>query len=65
MIQLATDPSASRTSYRPEHGESVDQQSTSEARRGRIGHAWPFLSRYAPRPVRPDGQQSKPSDSGS
>ncbi len=65
MIQLATDPSASRMSYRPEHGEGAGKDSTDEPRRGRIGHAWPFLSRYAPRPPREENPKRAAGDSGS
>jgi hypothetical protein len=65
MIQLATDPSASRMGYRPEHGEGAAKVSTQEARRGRTGHAWPFLSRYAPKPVRQDAPKASGSESGS
>jgi hypothetical protein len=65
MIQLATDPTASRMSYRPEHGEGAAKESTLEAKRGRAGHAWPFLSRYAPQPVRQDAPKAGGSESGS
>ncbi len=65
MIQLASDPTASRTSYRPEHAASAGKESAAEPRRGRIGHAWPFLSRYAPRPTREDGPKRAAGDSGS
>jgi hypothetical protein len=65
MIQLATDPTASRTSYRPVAGEGTAKEPTHETKRGRTGHAWPFLSRYAPRPVRQDSQKSTGSESGS
>jgi hypothetical protein len=62
MIQLANDPNASRPSYR--NAPSEGKGSNSDAKRGRPGHAWPFLSRYAARPAQ---QQNKPSanDSGS
>ena len=65
MIQLATDPTASRMSYRPQRGEGAAKESTSEIRRGRTGHAWPFLSRYTPRPVREDTTRRAAGDSGS
>jgi hypothetical protein len=65
MIQLATDPTASRKSYRPEHGEGAAKESKQEARRGRTGHAWPFLSRYAPQPARQDMPKASNSESGS
>lgn len=63
MIQLATDPNASRTSYRPQAEEGKEQVEAS--RRARSGHAWPFLSRHAARPVRQDSQKPAASDSGS
>lgn len=63
MIQLATDPSASRTSYRPAPSES--KGSPLDARRGRTGHAWPFISRYAVRPSQQSGQKTAAGDSGS
>jgi hypothetical protein len=63
MIQLANDPNASRTSYRPEHSEA--KGSNSNAQRSRSGHAWPFLSRYAARPTQQDNQKPAANDSGS
>ncbi len=63
MIQLANDPNASKTSYRPEHSEA--KGSDFSAKRGRTGHAWPFLSRYAERPVQQDTPKPAASDSGS
>ena len=65
MIQLATDPNASRMSYRPVRGEGDAKESTIESKRGRIGHAWPFLSHYEARPNREDSQKAKASDSDS
>jgi hypothetical protein len=65
MIQLATDPTASRMSYRPAQTEDGAKESTFESKRGRTGHAWPFLSRNTPQPVGPDGQKSSGSASNS
>lgn len=66
MIQLATDPTASRMSFRPEHGDGAAKESTTyQTRRGRPGHAWPFLSRYAPQPGRQEAQKPSGSESGS
>ena len=65
MIQLATDPNASRMSYRPDRGNAQAKESAAEARRARPGHAWPFLSHYEARPARDDSQKAKASDSGS
>jgi len=64
MIQLATDPTASRVSYRPQ-GEHEGKAQAFGAQRGRSGHAWPFLSRQPIRPSRQEGEKSTPSDSGS
>lgn len=61
MIQLATEASA-RTSHRP--AQSDGKGSPLDARRGRSGHAWPFLSRYAVRP-QPSTQKPTAADSGS
>ena len=47
MIQLATDPHASRLNWRP---AAADAKQASEAvRRPRSGHAWPFISRHGER----------------
>ena len=64
MIQLATDPTASRVGYRPQ-GEEAAKAQASGAERGRSGHAWPFLSRQPIRPSRQEGEKPAPSDSGS
>ena len=64
MIQLATDPTASRTSYRPQ-GDDEGKAQASGPQRGRSGHAWPFLSRQPIRPARQEGEKPTPSDSGS
>ena len=63
MIQLATEPTASRTGYHPVQSEG--KAPAMEARRGRSGHAWPFLSRYAVRPAQPSSQKPTASESGS
>jgi hypothetical protein len=64
MIQLATDPTASRTSYRPREAEDGKEQ-VEAGRRARPGHAWPFISRPAARPVQKDSQKPTANDSGS
>lgn len=62
MIQLATDPNASRSTWRPAAGEARE---TPLARRPR-SHAWPFISRHAERPVAPQDHQRAPrTDDGS
>jgi hypothetical protein len=49
MIQLASDPTASRMDWRP---STADEKGNSfEPRRQRAGHAWPFISRYAGKPA--------------
>ncbi len=63
MIQLANDPNASRTSYRPEQSEG--KGASLAAQRGRSGHAWPFLSRHASRPAQQENQKPAANDSGS
>jgi hypothetical protein len=65
MIQLATDPTASRMSYRLARSEDEAKDSGFDTKRGRTGHTWPFLSRYAPQPARQDGQKSTGSGSNS
>jgi hypothetical protein len=47
MIQLATDPNASRSNWRPAAAE--DRENTLSNRRPRSGHAWPFISRHGER----------------
>ena len=60
MIQLATDPNASRSW----HPAARDDKRNAFSPQRRSGHAWPFLSRQ---PGQPASQEtSKPSsDSGS
>lgn len=57
MIQLASDPAASRTNWRP---AAPPAKEGVQARGGRTGHSWPFISRYAEKPVAPQ-QATKPS----
>jgi hypothetical protein len=63
MIQLANDPNASRHGQRP--GQNDGKGSNFGPQRSRSGHAWPFLSRYAARPVQQDNHKPTASDSGS
>jgi hypothetical protein len=62
MIQLANDPNASRSFARAAANDDKESQDARKAR----GHAWPFLSQYAARPVRQQNSE-KPAanDSGS
>ncbi len=63
MIQLATEPTASRMSYRPVPSDG--KGSSHETQRGRSGHAWPFLSRYAARLSQQEDRKNASTDSGS
>ena len=63
MIQLATDPNASRSNWRPAAAEA--KESTLSPRR-RSGHAWPFISRHGERSGSPQETTRTPSsESGS
>ncbi len=62
MIQLATDPNAQRMHLHPAANDGKAQEGA--ARRGRPGHAWPFLSRQAHHPA-PQGAPKSSGDSGS
>ena len=59
MIQLATDPNASRSNWRPAAGEA--KENTLASRRPRSGHAWPFIVRHTERTN--DSQDHKRSPS--
>lgn len=64
MIQLATDPNASRSPWRPAPPDGKD--STLSGRRPRSGHAWPFIAQYAERAApSPDSQRTPTRESGS
>lgn len=63
MIQLATDPNASRPNWRPAAAEAKDQDTTLAPRR-RSGHAWPFISRHGERPAPTDSKRTEPSKEG-
>ena len=65
MIQLATDPTASRTAHSPAQDEEEGKPQGFEPRRSRSGHAWPFLSRSIDYPVRTNRQQTASHSSGS
>ena len=62
MIQLATDPNASRMSYVPVRSEGDAKESTFDSKRSRTAHAWPFLSRYEARPGREESQKARASN---
>ena len=62
MIQLATDPNASRTNWRPAAADGKEDTVTSRRPR----HAWPFIARFEER--KPSAQETKrtpDSDGGS
>ena len=59
MIQLATDPNASRSNWRGATAEAREHPQA--ARRPRSGHAWPFISRHGERVPAP--QETKPTPS--
>lgn len=64
MIQLATDPNASRLNWRPAATEA--KGNSLAARPGRSGHAWPFISRRDERPAAQQESKRAPnSQSGS
>ena len=62
MIQLATDPNASRRStWRPEG----DAKESPLAASRRSGHAWPFISRHSERPAQQENKRAPSTDNGS
>jgi hypothetical protein len=64
MIQLATDPNASRSNWSSATAEAKSDATAS--RRPHNGHAWPFISRYAERPASPkEPKREQDSQSGS
>ena len=62
MIQLATDPNASRRSTWSPAGEAKDNPLAASRR---SGHAWPFISRHGERPAQPDSKRAPSTGSGS
>ena len=63
MIQLATDPNASRLNWRPSPADAKD---STVSRRPRSAHAWPFISRHGERNAdSQDPKRATSSDSGS
>jgi hypothetical protein len=63
MIELATESTAGRMSYRLPASDA--KGSDREVQHGRSGHAWPFLSRYAARPAQQEGRKSSANNGGS
>lgn len=62
MIQLASDPNASRTGWRP--AQAQGKAASLEAPRTR-GHAWPFISRHGEKPAAEEPRKNSNGDSGS
>jgi len=62
MIQLATDPNASRSTWRPAPAEAKDN--TLAARR-RSGHSWPFIVRSDERQQQQDSKRTPSPHGGS
>ncbi len=62
MIQLANDPNASRTAWRP---AAPAAPAAGQDTRRRSGHAWPFLSPHARQAERPRADRPTANDSGS
>jgi hypothetical protein len=63
MIQLATDPNASRLNWRPAAADG--KENPLDARRARSGHAWPFISRHAERPATQENKRTPSTENGS
>ena len=63
MIQLATDPNASRSNWRPAAGDA--KENTLASRRPRSGHAWPFIARHAERTTGSQDLKRTPSSTES
>jgi hypothetical protein len=61
MIQLASDPNASRTAWRPAPADG--KGASGDATRTR--HAWPFISRHAEKPSAQEPPKNRNGDSGS
>lgn len=62
MIHLANDPNASRLGWHP---KAQGDKAAEAPRRGRTGHAWPFLSPQVRRPDRTAAPKTSPHESGS
>ena len=62
MIQLASDPNASRTAWRPATAQG--KGAPLEAPRSR-GHAWPFISRHTDKPNGQEQARQPASQHGS
>lgn len=65
MIQLATDPNASRTEWRTVPAGRNSEAVADERRVPRQAHAWPFISRQVERPAAQTATRTSPGSSGS
>ena len=63
MIQLASDPNASRMNWRP--AQTEDKAQAVPLTGARTRHAWPFISRYAGKPAAGDQPKKPGSEHGS
>jgi hypothetical protein len=61
MIQLATDPNASRGQWRPAAAQAGQASPVSPRR---TGHAWPFISRYGELTPAPQELKRPPKSEG-
>lgn len=64
MIQLASDPNASRTNWQASQADERAAALTTELA-GARRHAWPFISRHADKPAAPATQRKTPCEHGS
>ena len=64
MIQLATDPNASRTNWQSSQTDDRGTPQNAELASVRR-HAWPFISRHADKPAAPASGQKATSEHGS
>jgi hypothetical protein len=61
MIQLASDPNASRMNWRPAQADDKGAPLQASTRR----HAWPFISRQADKPAEAPPPRKAGSEHGS
>jgi len=64
MIELANDAKASPTGSRATASREI-RKAAPDAKTGRTGPTWPFLSRYAARPAQQDMRKPAANDGGS
>jgi hypothetical protein len=64
LIQLATDPNASRLNWRPAAAANAEEHGP-VAQKARSGHAWPFISRHTERPAAAQPAPRTPTSQGS